>query len=439
VPNASGILGKCSDVGVVRDLNEDYAAAVEMWPKAGGAAEPILLAAVADGMGGHAAGEVASRTAVDTLVETAQSLLASEDSSSFSLVSVIEKAFEEANSSVYMRGQAEAQKNGMGTTLTAAVISHDSLCIAHVGDSRAYLIRDGHARQLTRDHSIVQEKIDAGLISAEEAAQSEERNQLRRVVGTRPSVVSDVLCEDLRVGDVVLLGSDGLHSSLSDQELAGIIAGSPGPQAACENLVAVAKTRDGSDNITAVCVGIGAESFPQHASPNVSRSRSFAKVVLGMLLAIVAVLIAIVGSQLVRQIRPVAAPSSSGVSTTVPKPARGELGLPMQENAVRAGASDQRHQRRATARRQTTRRKVTPTTHSTPSAMRPDERAPTLPAEKSVGPATVRPAPQAGSSVTQGGTAKVKEIPSSTETTAQPTLDAKAAGDTTDGNTGKSE
>jgi len=432
-------LGKCSDVGVVRDVNEDYAAAVEMWPQAGEPADPIILAVVADGMGGHAAGEIASRTAVETLTETVQSLMSDQDIADLRLPSVMGRAFEEANSAVYGRGQAETRNNGMGTTLTAALVSQGSLCIGHVGDSRAYLIREGHARQLTRDHSIVQEKIDAGLISAEEAAQSEERNQLRRVVGTRPSVVSDILCDDLQNGDVLLLCSDGLHNSLSDQELADIVACSPDPQVACENLVAVAKTRDGSDNITAVCVGIGAESFPRHASPKVSSSTLFTKVVLGTLLAIVALLIAVVGSQLAKQMHPVTARSNSGLATTVPEPARGELDRPVQEDAAKAKVGEPRHRRRVTAGPQVTRRKPRPAPQSTPPATRRIEGTLAPVPEKPLEPASAQPASSEGPSVTDGATAKAEEKSSLAETDVPPAADAGATGDTADGNAGKSE
>ena len=251
------MFGVCSEKAG-RPVNEDFAA-VHALPAPLGEATPTYIAAAADGMGGAAAGEVASRTAVEAFIYTAASLLSGGPmpEADGSLRDAVDRGFEEANATVFDRGQG----NGMGTTLTAAVISGQRLCIGHVGDSRAYLIRGGAARQITKDHSRVQDKVDAGILTEAEAAVSPERNQLTRVVGTRPSVVADLYCEDLQDGDVVVLFSDGLRGNLWGPglagELAGVVAHSPDPQTACSFLVAQAKQRDGSDNITAVCVGIG--------------------------------------------------------------------------------------------------------------------------------------------------------------------------------------
>jgi len=291
---ASNLFGICSDAGVVRDINEDFATTAVLWPNGQAAGAPVLFAAVADGMGGHAAGEVASHAAIETLKQAISAVMSEQSNSDIDFASALGSGFDQANGDVYRRGQQDADKRGMGTTLTAVLIHENHLCVGHVGDSRAYLIREAAIKQLTRDHSVVQEKLDAGLITAEEAAQSEERNQLRRVLGTRSSMVSDLICEDLQDGDALLLCTDGLHNSLRDQDLTGVIAGSHDPQSACENLVNLAKQRDGSDNITVVCIGIGRNAFHGHVPLILKAVKPRSRRILGLTLMIVLALMALV-------------------------------------------------------------------------------------------------------------------------------------------------
>jgi protein phosphatase len=256
----------------------------------------VLLAAVADGMGGHSAGEIASRTAIDIFSRTVVSMLVGGKAGDFDLVSATDRGFEGGNAEVFRQGQAEPEKRGMGTTLTTALIYGHRVCIGHVGDSRAYLIRRGEAKQLTTDHA--------------------EGNLLTRALGTRTSVKPDVICEDLQDGDVIVLSTDGLHNSMSGWEIAKAVSKSRDAQAACEGLVAMAEARDGSDNITAACLGIGPGSFRgKWWGPSVIRASSSRRY-LGALLGIVLLLIAGVSYQILKHIRPpVVAPET-------PKPAR---------------------------------------------------------------------------------------------------------------------
>jgi len=298
--------GKCSDAGSVRDLNEDCAALVELRVDGAGAASQILLAVVADGMGGHLAGEVASRRAADVVAAAVASRYAAQHSEeAVNAAEVLTEAFGRANEEVYELGQGDETKTGMGTTLTAALVVGRQLCIAHVGDSRAYHIRDRAIRRLTTDHSLVQEKLDAGLITEEEALLSEQRNELRRVVGIEPTVEADIIEEKLAPGDVVVLCTDGVHNAVSDDQLLEVVTENGEAQRACQDLVALAKAQGGSDNITAVCVAFPGEALAQCEAKTVSthavRSR---RRLLQLALAGVAGLIAVLGYAIARQVSP---------------------------------------------------------------------------------------------------------------------------------------
>ncbi len=348
----------CSDVGVVREHNEDYAVAMDFRPSGGGESEPILLAAVADGMGGHAAGEVASRAAVDTFIQAAMSALSDGDASEPNLLSALEEAFGRANEEVYYRGHNEgAESRGMGTTLTAALIWKHRLCVGHVGDSRAYLIRQGEVRQLTRDHSIVQEKIAAGLLTPEEATYSDERNQLRRALGSQPEVLSDILHEDLQEGDVIVLSTDGLHSSITKQDLSDAVLVSPNAQTACERLVGLARARDGSDNITAVCIGVGSAAFPALRNRLAVPKKAALRKIIGSLLVLTLMLITLTAVQLLRRPAVVTTPphlesqSSSKKATIAPDSANLLIGLPLRMTIdIRDGQAEIRLSRAAPLR-----------------------------------------------------------------------------------------
>lgn len=228
-----------TDVGRARDHNEDTFA-IEAQPEH---PEAGRLFVVCDGMGGYASGEVASDMAAETIVERYYAQ-ASEPGPA------LRAAFTEANQRIYSRGRGK-----MGTTGVAALFLADAVLLANVGDSRAYLLRNGQPRQLTRDHSFVEEQVSAGVITANQARESSYRNIITRALGHRPDVEVDLYTERLKTGDRVLLCSDGLHGQVTAEEI-GEIAGTQGLEAAVSALVALANKRGGPDNITAVLIEV---------------------------------------------------------------------------------------------------------------------------------------------------------------------------------------
>jgi len=229
-----------SDVGRRRETNEDSFLV-----------EPRFdLYVVADGMGGYAAGEVASRIAVDSLRDA----LAGPRNGGAAVS--LQEAVHEANVRI-CDSQAEANQHGMGTTLVAMLVEDGRAVIGHVGDSRAYLLRDGTLRRLTSDHSWVNEQVKLGLISDEAAQRHPMRNIVTRALGSRGEVTAEVREEGLRPGDVVLLCSDGLNTMLPDEEIFGVLSRHGGdPERACRELVSRANERGGEDNTTVVVVHV---------------------------------------------------------------------------------------------------------------------------------------------------------------------------------------
>lgn len=244
-------LGMKSHQGKVRQTNED-SFHVDIGELDG---EEYALLAVADGMGGHHAGEVASQIAIDCFSQEFHSVFREETSSFLAL----EIAVRRANQKVYEQAKSDYLLTGMGTTLTAALLWRNQLLMAHVGDSRLYLCRGGNCQQLTNDHSLVGELLKSGGLSEEEAQQHPQRNLILRALGTDPFVEVDLLSLDLQPSDVVLLCSDGLSTVLSKAELAGIIGRNRNLQQAVEEMVETANNRGGLDNITAVVAKWGWE------------------------------------------------------------------------------------------------------------------------------------------------------------------------------------
>jgi serine/threonine protein phosphatase PrpC len=229
-----------TDVGKTRDHNEDSFGIGD----AEQAERMGELLVVCDGMGGHAAGEVASKIGVETILSIYYSE-ASEDRAH-----VLEQAFEQANEQIYARGNGS-----MGTTGVAALLLHDALHIANVGDSRAYLIRDGDIRQISRDHSFVGDQVAAGLITADQARSSPHRNVITRALGYQSGVTVDLFRWPLQIDDIIVLCSDGLHGLVTDAEIARI-AGEAAPDAAVRQLIDLANSRGGTDNITVAIIQV---------------------------------------------------------------------------------------------------------------------------------------------------------------------------------------
>ncbi|MGH9036972.1 MAG: Stp1/IreP family PP2C-type Ser/Thr phosphatase, partial [Acidimicrobiia bacterium] len=201
------------------------------------------LYAVADGMGGHRAGEVASATAIDAL------------QAAFADGAPLDQAVGEANAAVFAKASANLDMRGMGTTLTAAALLDDHrVLLGHVGDSRAYLMRGGGVTQITEDHSLVEQLVREGRLSPEEAASHPQKAIITRALGIDPEVEVDTYPVDLRPGDRLLLCSDGLTNMLADTAIAGVLRRQSDPQAAAEQLVDLAYEAGGDDNITVVVI-----------------------------------------------------------------------------------------------------------------------------------------------------------------------------------------
>ncbi len=208
---------------------------------------------VADGMGGHAAGEVASEMAVEIIARELKNLRGLSDGDTYERIRL---AIRTANQSIFERTLAEADKRGMGTTTTVLVLSGNRYLVGQVGDSRAYLLRSRHLIQLTKDHSYVQEQVDAGLLTAEQARTHPYSNVITRCVGANEDVVPDVYFGTLEQDDVILLASDGLTGMLEDEQLAKLLQAGDPPEVVVNRLIAEANRRGGLDNITAIIVRI---------------------------------------------------------------------------------------------------------------------------------------------------------------------------------------
>ncbi len=222
--------GSRTDVGCVRDHNEDSLVV----------APPLF--AVADGMGGHAAGEVASEIAVNVLAELAPKDLDG---------AALEHAVEEANHEIIRAARDGRGREGMGTTLTLLWAASKEVYIAQVGDSRAYLLRDGDFQQITQDHSLVQELVNQGVLTPELAAHHPMRNVITRAVGTDEGVEVDLFTKERKLGDIWLLCTDGLSGMVPDEDIARILR-TKAPEAAADALLQTALDNGGRDNVTFV-------------------------------------------------------------------------------------------------------------------------------------------------------------------------------------------
>jgi serine/threonine protein phosphatase PrpC len=215
---------------------------------------------VADGMGGHAAGEVASAMAVQIVTRDIAQL---RDVSSPHAADILRAALQDANRAIFNRTISEVDKQGMGTTASVLILSGNRYLIGQVGDSRIYRARNGTLEQLTKDHSYVQEQVDAGYITPEQARYHPYSNVITRCVGASPEVEPDVYSGDLTPGDVFLVASDGLTGMLEDAHLQRIVLGKSSPGPLVDTLVHEANRRGGLDNITAVVVRVAAIDDPR--------------------------------------------------------------------------------------------------------------------------------------------------------------------------------
>src|SRR6266581_5982755 len=241
-------VAQLTDVGRKREHNEDNMAYVipkdpQVMTKKG----PMFI--VADGMGGHAAGEVASEIAVDTI-----SNVYYQDDSDDVAVSLLH-AIKRSNALIYQRAAENMLRSGMGTTCVTAVLRGNIAYVANVGDSRAYLVRGGQVKQVSQDHSWVAEQVRAGLLTEEQARTHAQRNVITRSLGTQPDVEVDVFSEQLEEDDSLILCTDGLSGLISDADLQRIVAQFV-PQESVYHLVEHANENGGPDNITAIVVHV---------------------------------------------------------------------------------------------------------------------------------------------------------------------------------------
>ncbi len=231
-----------TDRGLVRDHNEDAYSILSFEDKA--------LFVVADGMGGHDSGEVASRIAAETVCRVVQK----EYQQDGDLLALLERAVQKANSEV--RQEGDRKGSNMGTTLSAVLLSGDALYAANVGDSRVYWIGDGAISQITADHSLVAKLVTAGKLTKEEARKHPRANLLYRTIGNDSTVKVDTFRIGLKKGGILLLCTDGLWGELSDEDILETCIGEDDVKDAAVKLVQLAKERGGKDNITAVVVRV---------------------------------------------------------------------------------------------------------------------------------------------------------------------------------------
>ena len=223
----------------------------------------IGLYVVADGMGGHAAGEVASQEAVDTVLGMVRRGYASVEQFQHEgptgdnvrgVQRLLKSAVQAATYMVFAIAENDPDQKGMGTTVSALLVMESHAVVAQVGDSRVYLVRENKVYQLTEDHTLVAWQVKQGIISEAEAALSPHKNVITRAVGSRDYVQVDTQCVEVGPGDRFLVCSDGLHGYLTDEEIPSILA--LGPEVAVSRLIDVANARGGRDNITAVVVEV---------------------------------------------------------------------------------------------------------------------------------------------------------------------------------------
>lgn len=235
-----------SDVGLVRSGNEDTYLI----------SQPLYV--VADGLGGHSAGEIASRIAVETLQDAAPRRADAK---------ALGRAVRQANAAVIAAAESGRGRSGMGTTITAAMVEGTRIAVAHVGDSRAYLLHLGELQQITDDHSMVADMVRRGTMSLEESRHHPNRSVITRALGSDPNLVVDAFEVEAAPGDRLLLCTDGLTGMVDDSLISHVLANSQTPQLAVDRLVGYANNAGGQDNITVVVVNIDRESGDSGARP----------------------------------------------------------------------------------------------------------------------------------------------------------------------------
>ncbi len=235
-------VGQATNVGMIRPGNED---SLHTDVRAG-------LFVVADGMGGHAAGEVASEMAVGIIADELRSVKDIDDS----VIAQVGQAMKRANLAIFERTLTEVDKQGMGTTASVLLLRDGKYLIGQVGDSRVYLLREGVLHQLTKDHSYVQEQVDAGFLTPEQARYHPYSNVITRCVGASADVEPDTYTGPVKQGDTFLVASDGLTGMVDDRRLQTLLQSRANAQRVVDALISEANGRGGLDNITAIVVRV---------------------------------------------------------------------------------------------------------------------------------------------------------------------------------------
>ena len=276
-----------TDTGMVRDHNEDSFLIADLSARNTGVRPEVVrhrvdhygsLFMVADGMGGGAAGEVASQMAVSHVyhqfTEGLRSILHL-DKNQFA--QQLRKAVEYANSAIFRESRNNPEYKGMGTTISAAALFKGILFIAQIGDSRAYLIRNGAIKQVTKDQSLVNKLLDAGLITEEEAENHENKNVILQALGVNEKVEVILSTIDLRLNDILVICSDGLSGLVKAEEICQVVLAAPAQETACSTLISMANQRGGHDNITVIVACFDGDALPQASAEDSVEYRVFAE------------------------------------------------------------------------------------------------------------------------------------------------------------------
>ena len=252
-PEKARKIGMLTDVGQVRTVDEDSILAADLSFGVNSESSKFLLLAVADGMGGHAKGEEASKIALNAIARA----VIPELSNDTPFTELLEKGIQNANQDILDYTAKYPESSGMGTTSVCAVVKGNEVHLANVGDSRAYVVSDDEIRGVTKDHSYVQALVDEGKITQADAREHPKKNIITKAVGISPSVEADKSILTLGSDESLLLCCDGVIAHLTDEDIHKIINDSPDPQSACQKIVDTANERGGTDNISLIILSAG--------------------------------------------------------------------------------------------------------------------------------------------------------------------------------------
>jgi protein phosphatase len=242
-----------SDVGKVRKNNEDYCKGEIIETKDG----EIGIFAIADGMGGHKKGEVASELAVENIIDFLKNNLVQNDNVKISYITdILKQAYNDVNTIIYSRSHIDSECSGMGTTLTTAVVYKNKIYIGNVGDSRCYILEDNVIKQITKDHSLVEELMEKNMITEEEARKHPQRNVITRALGTDKIVIVDIYENNIENKSKVILTTDGLTNYVTQDQIKEILNNNENIEKNCEKLVKLANDKSGRDNISVIYITI---------------------------------------------------------------------------------------------------------------------------------------------------------------------------------------